>query len=77
MVFTGPRLSSFAIRQLNANDFFYNRDTCPTFSGTCPKQVLNQNQFGGVIGGPMPRDKIFFCGSYRGTRQEVELRHKV
>ena len=68
--FHGTAFEFFRNSQLNANDFFYNRDTCPTFTGSCPKQVLNQNQFGGVIGGPIKRDKIFFFGSYQGTRQK-------
>ncbi len=55
----------------NANDFFYNRDSCSAYaSGACPKQVLNQNQFGGVFGGPIKRDKLFFFVSYQGTRQK-------
>jgi len=54
---------------LDANDFFYNRDTCRlNFAGqSCPKQVLNQNQYGGVIGGPIKKDKLFIFGSYQGT----------
>jgi hypothetical protein len=68
--FHGTAFEFFRNSQLNANDFFYNRDTCTTISGTCPKQVLNQNQFGGVIGGPIKKDKIFFFGSYQGTRQK-------
>ena len=28
-----------------------------------------QNQFGGTIGGPIQRNKIFFFGDYQGTRQ--------
>ena len=68
--FHGTAFEFFRNSQLNANDFFYNRDTCSAFSGTCPKQVLNQNQFGGVIGGPIKRDKIFFFASYQGTRQK-------
>ncbi len=66
----GTAFEFFRNSQLNANDFFYNRDTCTQISGTCPKQVLNQNQFGGVIGGPIKKDKIFFFGSYQGTRQK-------
>ncbi len=29
---------------------------------------LNQNQFGGYIGGPILKDKLFYFGSYQGTR---------
>ena len=55
----------------NANDFFYNSGTCATtYAGqNCPRQVLDQNQFGGVVGGPIKKDKIFFFASYQGTRQ--------
>jgi hypothetical protein len=52
---------------LNANSFFYNRDNPASAAGK--KQVLKQNQFGGTIGGPIKKDKLFFFGSYQGTRQ--------
>lgn len=66
----GTAFEFFRNADLNANDFFYNRNTCPTqFAGqSCPKQVLNQNQFGGVLGGPIKKDKLFIFGSYQGTR---------
>jgi hypothetical protein len=42
---------------LDAKDFFAtHRDT------------YQQNQFGGTIGGPIRKDKIFFFGDYQGTR---------
>jgi hypothetical protein len=47
---------------LNANDFFRNA------TGQ-PRGVLKQNQFGGVIGGPIKKDKIFFFFAYQGTKQ--------
>ena len=46
----------------NANDFFLNR------AGE-PRGVLKQNQFGGTIGGPIKKDKLFLFLSYQGTRQ--------
>jgi len=69
--FHGSAFEFFRNAHLNANDFFYNRDICPVIAagGNCPKQVLNQNQFGGTIGGPVKKDKLFFFGSYQGTRQ--------
>jgi Carboxypeptidase regulatory-like domain/TonB dependent receptor len=47
---------------LNANDFFLNRTNQP-------RPVLNQNQFGFALGGPIKKEKLFFFGSYQGTRQ--------
>jgi hypothetical protein len=46
----------------NANAFFRNR------TGQ-PKPNLKQNQFGTAFGGPVKRNRIFFFGSYQGTRQ--------
>ena len=33
------------------------------------KPPLRRNQFGGTAGGPIRRDRVFFFGSYQGTRQ--------
>ncbi len=65
----GTAFEFFRNADLDANDFFYNRDTCRTqFAGqSCPKQVLNQNQWGGVIGGPIKKDKLFIFGSFQDT----------
>ncbi len=32
-------------------------------------EALNENMFGGTIGGPIKKDKLFFFGSYQGFRQ--------
>jgi hypothetical protein len=47
---------------LDANDFFLkqNNQTRPT---------MKQNQFGGSLGGRFIKDRIFFFGTYQGTRQ--------
>jgi hypothetical protein len=34
------------------------------------RSFYRQNQFGGVIGGPIRRNRIFFLGDYQGTRQQ-------
>jgi len=47
---------------LNANLYFFNQ------LGT-PRPELKQNQFGGTIGGPLLRDRLFFFFAYQGTRQ--------
>ena len=61
--FHGTAFEFFRNTDLNANDFFRNR------SGGS-KLVLNQNQFGGVLGGPIKKDKLFFFGSYQQTWQK-------
>lgn len=48
----------------NANDFFDN------LYGN-PRPVLKRNQFGGTIGGPVVKDKIFFFFGYQGQRQSA------
>jgi outer membrane receptor protein involved in Fe transport len=47
---------------LNANEFFEKREGNP-------RGALKQNQFGGTLGGPVVRDRLFFFFSYQGTRQ--------
>ena len=38
-----------------------------------PKPTLDRNQFGGLVGGPLRKDKIFFFTSYEGLRQDRGL----
>jgi len=52
----------FRNRALNANDFFLK-------AAGRPKPVLSRNQFGGTFGGPIIKDRLFFFGSYQGTRE--------
>ena len=48
----------------NANDFFSNLNNQP-------RAVLKRNQFGGTVGGPIFKNKLFFFGSYEGQRQNA------
>ena len=72
----GSLFEFFRNRDLNANDFFRNRNcgltaialaNCNIAGGV--KQTLNQNQFGGSVGMPIKKDKIFTFFSYQETRQ--------
>jgi hypothetical protein len=65
----GSAFEFFRNTALNANDFFRNQS--PPIGGlpNNSRQVLDQNQFGGVVGGPIKKDRLFFFASYQGTRQ--------
>jgi len=60
--FHGSLFEFFRNTALNANDWFFKQAGKHRF-------VLNQNQFGGTVGGPVKKDKIFFFGSYQETKQ--------
>ena len=55
----------------DANDFFNNQQGLP-------RAILQRNQYGGTLGGPLVRNKLFFFFSYQGQRQtQVQLEGKV
>lgn len=58
----GSAYEYFRNTDLNANTFFANE------AGN-PRGVLNQNQFGGTVGGPIVKNKLFFFLSGEGLRQ--------
>ncbi len=59
--FHGSAYEFFQNDVLNANPY--------NFGNNPPKPKLRQNQFGGSIGGPIVKDKVFFFGDYEGLRQ--------
>jgi hypothetical protein len=40
-------------------------------NGTCPQTQAELKQFGGVAGGPIIKDKLFFFGGYEGLRSLI------
>ena len=54
----------------NAAPFFFNAAGRDSNTGTAllPRPALHRNTFGGLIGGPIIHDKLFFFGSYQGVR---------
>jgi hypothetical protein len=55
--FHGSAFEFLRNTDLDARDFF-----SPT------RETYQQNQFGGTIGGPIKKDKLFFFADYQGTR---------
>ena len=59
--FHGAAFEYFRNDKLNANDWFAN-------ANGLARPELRQNDFGGVLGGPIRKEKLFFFGSYEGLR---------
>jgi hypothetical protein len=56
-----------------AFEFLRNKDLNASngwFSNTEAKDPLRRNQFGGYLGGPIKKDKLFFFLNYQGTRAD-------
>jgi Carboxypeptidase regulatory-like domain len=64
--FHGSAFEFFRNSVLNSNDFFLKQSQA--VDGINKPPVLDQNQFGATLGGPIKKDKFFFFFSYRGTR---------
>ncbi|MGH9490511.1 MAG: carboxypeptidase regulatory-like domain-containing protein [Terriglobales bacterium] len=64
--FHGDAWEYFRNSALDANDFFLN-------ASHEPRGVLDQNQFGFTLGGPLKKDKLLFFTSFQGTRQRDGL----
>jgi hypothetical protein len=56
---------------LNRNNYFRANPWFNNFSGI-QRPFLNQNQFGGFIGGPIKKDKLLFYFNYEGFRQRQQ-----
>jgi hypothetical protein len=59
--FSGSVSEYFRDTSMNANDWFAN-------SRNQPKAKMRQHLFGGVMGGPILSNRLFFFGSYEGLR---------
>jgi hypothetical protein len=62
--FHGDAFEFLRLTALNARNFF-------NPSSTGPKAAFTQNQFGGTVGGPIQKKKVFYFVDYEGTRQTV------
>lgn len=62
--FHGDAFEYFRNTVLDSNDWFLN-------AKGKPRGVVQQNDFGGVLGGPILKSKLFFFGSYEGLRLQA------
>ncbi|HTV07745.1 MAG TPA: carboxypeptidase-like regulatory domain-containing protein [Candidatus Aquilonibacter sp.] len=65
--FHGDAFEFYRDTFLNTNNFFQKSVT----GAYVPVTPYHQNIFGGTIGGPVFRDKLFFFGAYQGIHQRV------
>jgi Carboxypeptidase regulatory-like domain/TonB-dependent Receptor Plug Domain len=68
--FHGAAWEFFRNSTLDANDFFNKYSEANVLHTANKPEILNENLFGGTIGGPIKKDKLFFFGSYQGFRQK-------
>jgi Carboxypeptidase regulatory-like domain/TonB-dependent Receptor Plug Domain len=67
--FHGDAWEFFRNSVLDGNDFF-NAFSQKQLGEPNKQEILNENLFGGTIGGPIKKDKLFFFFSYQGIRQK-------
>lgn len=64
-------LTKSGTNQFHGSAFYFHQET--GFNATnylqSKKSPLHRNRFGGTVGGPIKKDKIFFFGSYAGLRE--------
>ena len=60
----GPPLSSCAIRSSTQGPYNF-------ASVAPPRGPYNQNIYGGTVGGPIKKDKVFFFADFQGTNQTI------
>jgi Carboxypeptidase regulatory-like domain len=65
--FKGSAFEFFNNEKLNARPYFFGTGTKPD------KLPIDRNIFGGTLGGPIRRNKVFFFASYEGYKQSQNI----
>ena len=63
--FRGSAFEFFNNEKLNANPFYFGRGAVPA------KLPVERQTFGGTLGGPIVKNRLFFFGSYEGYRSKT------
>jgi len=72
--FTGSMFEYFRDDSLDSRNYFdTTRNLDRSAIDVLPKSLLQQNQFGGSLGGPVVANKVFFFGSFEGYRMKAGL----
>ena len=65
-VLRGSAFEFFNNQKLNANPFYFGRGAVPA------KLPVERQTFGGTLGGPLVRNRLFYFGSYEGYRSKAD-----
>ena len=67
--FKGSAFEFYNSDKLNATPYFFGNDP----NGKPPKLPITRNIYGGTVGGPIQRNRLFFFGSFEGYKQDLKL----
>ncbi len=67
--FKGSAFEFYNSDKLNATPYFFGNDP----NGKPPKLPITRNIYGGTVGGPIQRNRLFFFASFEGYKQDLQF----